>query len=96
MRNAFIVSYDISDPKRLRRVFKLLYGYGEHVQFSVFRCELAPTDRLQLMAKLMHMIHHEQDQVLFIDLGPAQGRAEKAIASVGKGYQPVSRSPIVV
>ena len=96
MRNAFIISYDISDPKRLRRVFKLLWGYGDHVQFSVFRCELAPADRLQLMAKLRHLIHHEQDQVLFIDLGPAKGRAEKVIAALGRGYQPVSRSPIVV
>lgn len=96
MRNAFIVSYDISDSKRLRRVFKLLYGYGEHVQFSVFRCELAPADRLQLMAKLKRMIHHDQDQILFIDLGPAAGRAEKAIHALGRGYQPVSRPPIVV
>lgn len=96
MRNAFIVSYDISDPKRLRRVFKLLYGYGEHVQFSVFRCELAATDRIQLMAKLKGIIHHEQDQVLFIDLGPAHGRAEKVIATIGRGYEPASRRPVVV
>jgi len=96
MRNAYIVSYDISDPKRLRKVFKLLYGYGEHVQFSVFRCELAAMDRLQLMAKLKRLIHHEQDQVLFIDMGPAQGRAEKAILALGRGYQPISKSPIVV
>ncbi|HNY29101.1 MAG TPA: CRISPR-associated endonuclease Cas2 [Candidatus Sumerlaeota bacterium] len=96
MRNAFIISYDISDPKRLRRVFKLLYGYGEHVQFSVFRCELTPSDRFQLVAKLKHLIHHDQDQVLFIDLGPALGRAEKVITTVGRCYQPISRSPIVV
>lgn len=96
MRNAYIVSYDISDPKRLRKVFKLLYGYGEHVQFSVFRCELAATDRLQLMAKLKRLIHHEQDQVLFINMGPAQGRGAKAILALGRGYQPISKSPIVV
>ena len=48
------------------------------------------------MAKLRHLIHQEQDQVLFIDLGPAKGRAEKVIAALGRGYQPVSRTPIVI
>ena len=96
MRNSYIVSYDISDPKRLRRVFKLLYGYGEHLQYSVFRCELAVTDRIQLMAKLKRLIHHDQDQVLLINLGPARGRAERAITPIGRPYRPMGRSPIVI
>ena len=31
MRNNWIVSYDISNPKRLRKVAKFLEGYGERI-----------------------------------------------------------------
>jgi len=40
-----LITYDIRDPKRLRKVAKKLEGYGERLQYSVFRCRL---DRLAL------------------------------------------------
>lgn len=36
----YLVGYDIRDPKRWRRCFTLLKGYGESLQYSVFRCRL--------------------------------------------------------
>ncbi len=36
----YMVCYDIRDPKRWRRCFALLKGYGEGLQYSVFRCRL--------------------------------------------------------
>lgn len=44
-RHWHLISYDVREPKRLRRVAKLLEGYGTRVQYSVFRCRL---DRLAL------------------------------------------------
>jgi CRISPR-associated protein Cas2 len=75
MRRLYIVAYDVSDPKRLRRVFRTLKGYGEHLQFSVFRCDLTKSQRLQLAAKLGQTIEHTEDQVMFVDLGPTDGRS---------------------
>ena len=40
MRHWHLISYDVRDPKRLRRVAKLLEGYGTRLQYSVFRCRL--------------------------------------------------------
>lgn len=74
MRRLYIVAYDISDPKRLRRVFRTLKGYGEHLQLSVFRCDLTRSQRLQLAAKLGQTIEHSEDQVMFVDLGQSEGR----------------------
>lgn len=96
MRNSFIVSYDISDPKRLRKVFELVKGYGDHIQLSVFRCELSPTEVLDLRAGLGDIIHHLEDQVLFIDLGPEDGRARTAIASLGRGYIGPERGAVIL
>ena len=36
----YIVTYDIADAKRWRAVFKLMHGYGEWLQLSVFQCRL--------------------------------------------------------
>ena len=39
----YLVCYDIRDPQRWRRCFKLLKGYGEGLQYSIFRCRLDMT-----------------------------------------------------
>lgn len=39
-RSWHLVCYDVRDDKRLRRVAKLLEGYGGRMQYSVFRCRL--------------------------------------------------------
>lgn len=75
MRRLYIVTYDICHPKRLRKVFRTLKGYGEHLQLSVFRCDLTKSQRLQLAGKLSDTIEHDEDQVMFVDLGPSDGRS---------------------
>lgn len=96
MRQTYIVSYDISDPKRLRRVFKTMRGYGDHVQLSVFRCELTETERLELRGRLEGIINSRQDQVLFVDVGPSAGRGATSIESVGRAYMQPQRVAVVV
>jgi CRISPR-associated protein Cas2 len=75
VRRLFIVAYDISDPKRLRKVYRTLTGYGDHLQLSVFRCDLTASQRIQLAAKLQAVIENAEDQVMFVDLGPSEGRS---------------------
>lgn len=95
MRQAYIVSYDVSDPKRLRRVFRVMRGYGDHLQLSVFRCELNARELVELRAKLSEAIHRDHDQVLFVDVGPADGRAREAIRALGRPYTHPERHAIV-
>ena len=83
MRRIYIVSYDISHPKRLRRVFKILKGFGDHLQLSVFRCDLTGPQRIRLGARLAEVIDSGEDQVLFVDLGPADGRGH-SIEALGR------------
>jgi len=74
MRNTYIVCYDICEPKRLRDVFKVMRGWGDHLQLSVFECRLTGADLVTLRAELAEIIDHREDQVLFVDLGPAGAR----------------------
>lgn len=86
MRNTWIVSYDICDAKRLRRVFKVCKGRGMHLQYSVFECDLDPQEKTEFEADLRTEINDDEDQVLFIDLGPAEGRGNRVIHAIGIPY----------
>jgi CRISPR-associated protein Cas2 len=86
MRNIYLVTYDIRDDKRLRKVFKTMRNWGDHLQYSVFECQLNPSELLQLKALLKDIINMARDQVLFVDLGPAAGRGERVIEALGQPY----------
>lgn len=86
MRRNFIVTYDIRDPKRLRRVFKLCKGYGMHLQYSVFECDLTDAEKTAMESALADVMNLREDQVLFIDLGPAAFRGERTITALGQAY----------
>jgi CRISPR-associated protein Cas2 len=96
MRLLYVVTYDIRDDARLRRVFKLMRGHGDHLQYSVFRCELSDRERVELMSKLAEVIKHDEDQVLLFPLGPAGGQREVNVHTVGVAYTPAMRSAVVV
>jgi CRISPR-associated protein Cas2 len=96
MRSTYIVSYDIADEKRLKKVFKAMRDFGDHLQYSVFECQFTPADLARCRAALAEIIHHEQDQVLFILLGPAEGRGDRVITALGKPYVNVDAPCLVV
>ena len=96
MRTSYIVTYDISDDKRLRKVFQTMRKYGDHLQFSVFECQLTPSDLVRCRADLTKIIHHTEDQVLFINLGPAEGRGDRVITAMGKRYLAIDAPCVVV
>jgi CRISPR-associated protein Cas2 len=96
MRNTYIVCYDVADPKRLRRVFKVCKDFGQHIQFSVFECDLTASEKLQFEEKLGAEIKREEDQILFIRLGPAEQRGQREITAVGLPYINLDTSCFVV
>ncbi|MBI4651794.1 CRISPR-associated endonuclease Cas2 [Candidatus Desantisbacteria bacterium] len=69
-----LVSYDVmtSDPggaKRLRHVAKICLNYGQRVQYSVFECNIDPTQWAVLRQKLIDEIDEEKDSLRFYFLG---------------------------
>ena len=76
----------IADDKRLRKVFKTCCNFGNHLQFSIFECDLNPAEKIELEAVLTGIIHRDQDQVLFVELGSAEGRGDRVITSLGQPY----------
>ena len=91
----YVVAYDISDQKRWRRVFRIMKGHGTWLQLSLFQCRLSARRRVELGARLAAVIHHGEDQVLILDLGPAD-TARVSVASLGKAYDAPTRQAIVI
>jgi len=96
MRTSYLVCYDISDDKRLRRVFQKMRNYGDHLQFSIFECQLTAMDLARCRADLAEIVNHQEDQVLFVNLGPAEGRGDRVITALGRPYTAVDAPCVVV
>ena len=77
-RHWYLFSYDIRDPKRWRKVHKIVNGYGERLQYSLFRCHLTAVQmehaRHQLEQKMA-----EEDDLLIIRLSPRCKIIERTI-----------------
>ena len=84
MRSVYLVAYDVCDDKRRTKIFKQLKGYGESLQYSLFRCTLTPMERLRMRADLWHLLDHSTDRILLVDLGPDEGRGKAALEAWGK------------
>jgi CRISPR-associated protein Cas2 len=73
----WLVSYDIRDPARWRKVYKLLRGYGERVQYSMFRCHLTNRSLEKLRWELERRLAAE-DALLIVGL--CDGCVERVVA----------------
>ncbi|MFZ5620873.1 MAG: CRISPR-associated endonuclease Cas2 [Pseudomonadota bacterium] len=91
----YIVTYDIADQKRWRRVFKLMNGYGEWLQLSVFQCRLSRRRQAELIALVDGILNHKEDHVILLDIGPADA-VKPRIVSLGKDFQAIEREPTIV
>jgi CRISPR-associated protein Cas2 len=94
-RIRYLVSYDICDPKRLRQVARTLEGFGVRLQYSVFECPLDGLKLANLKAELQDLLNHDEDQVLFVSLGPSASDASLVIEAMGLPYELRSRVTVI-
>ena len=96
MRRCYLVCYDIRDPKRWRRVFKIMKMHGEHWQFSVFFCVLKNIDRVRMQTQLEEVMNLKVDQLMMIDLGPDEIFARESAVVLGPSLPKSDAGMVVV
>lgn len=96
MRNRYLVCYDICDPKRLRKTFRKMQGYGDAMQFSVFICELSLREKAVLMAELNEIINHAEDCVMTIDLGTIDRDLDDKVVFLGVKKDLPERQALII
>ncbi len=67
-QNWYVICYDIAEPKRWRKVYKLINGYGRRLQYSIFRCRLTVRGMEKLRWQLESLLDAEADRLLIINL----------------------------
>lgn len=94
-RNHFLVAYDIADDGRRNEVFQTCRDFGNHVQYSVFLCELDAREVVVLRETLRAIIQHGEDQVMIVDLGRATHSVLDQMEVLGQPYSPPGRRFVV-
>ncbi len=76
----FVVAYDISSNKRRAKVHKILSGFGEWTQYSLFELFLTDKELVLLQNKLEKVLDSRSDSVRFY---PLCGACVKRVETVG-------------
>ncbi|RME50860.1 MAG: CRISPR-associated endonuclease Cas2 [Caldilineae bacterium] len=77
-----LVSYDIPDNKRRNKIAKILEGYGDRVQYSVFECNLSARQFEALLKELKQTASDAEDSI----------RAYRLCAACAKSVQTLGRA----
>lgn len=65
MPSPCLISYDIADPKRLRRVERAVAALGVRVHYSLFLCELDDGELAELQRRVSRLIDARADSVQY-------------------------------
>jgi CRISPR-associated protein Cas2 len=60
-----IICYDIPDPKRLRKVERIISGFAERLQDSLFEGDVTADELQELQSKLIETMDIDEDSVRY-------------------------------
>ena len=90
---SYLVCYDISNPKRLRKVAKICEDFGYRRQLSVFLVRVSATEFVRLRTRLYEAVNLDEDQVLFL---PLCGKCSGGIEALGRPTDPAESKDVVL
>ena len=67
-RTLYVIAYDIPSDRRRTKVHKVLCGFGQWTQYSLFECHLTEKELVGLRGKLDKLLKPEEDSVRFYPL----------------------------
>jgi len=91
----YLVAYDIADQKRWRKIFRLMKGYGEWLQLSVFQCRLTRQQHAEMIHLMDEIIHHDHDHIIIMNMGRAD-KIKPKVVSLGQTFTAIEREPKIV
>lgn len=83
-RYLYIIAYDISAPKRLRKALYILKDYAWGGQKSVFECFLTQHEKDELCKRVGSVINQKKDYLLAVRISKPDSVKGLGIASIPK------------
>lgn len=71
-------------------------GYGQHLQYSVFVCDLSRGEKAQMQVELGDVIQHRVDSVAIVDLGAIQNDTALHFEFMGARRPLPNSGPVIV
>jgi CRISPR-associated protein Cas2 len=97
MRRRHLLCYDIREPGRLRRVHRVAREWGHPLQYSVFVCDLTPSERIMCIDALAAVADATVDSVTLFDLGKLDGSARVTpVGQIGPSRPLPESGPTIV
>jgi len=96
MGRYYLSCYDTSDENRVKKVFKTARNCGGRLQYSIVKSQMSASELVRCRTDLAAIIKHSEDQVLFVNLGPAEGRGDRVITAMGIPYTAIDAPCIIV
>ena len=62
-------------------------GFGDAVQYSIFKCSLSPTNVELMLMRLEELIDSSEDRIMVVDLGPTEGRWKDRVTFLGEPFK---------
>lgn len=92
----YLVAYDIASDSRRARVARVLQGYGDRVQYSVFVVDIKPSKLIRLRDAVSGEIDMNLDSVLVCDLGPLEEAQDSRFVFIGLDRPVTDKSGFVL
>ena len=89
----YLVGYDIADARRLRKVARLLEGFGYRVQYSIFICDLSQAAYEELTESLHEHIDTTEDRVFLL---PVCRSCQRRMVELGTPSLPDLDAPCII
>lgn len=91
-----LIAYDIPDDRRRTKVAKILLGFGDRVQYSVFVVDLLPASLVRLRTLLNNAIDGDNDSVLMCDLGLLTALSDARFYYLGRRREITEEGPLII
>ena len=96
MRSLYLVAYDICDKRRLRFMHKTMLGFGDAIQYSIFRCLLSPREKLMMIDAAKSIMNQNEDRLMIVSLGPEGDPADSRVEFIGIRLEYEDRHAVIV
>ncbi|MCK1801322.1 CRISPR-associated endonuclease Cas2 [Micrococcus luteus] len=91
-----LIAYDIPDDRRRSRAARVLEGFGDRVQYSVFVVDALPAQFVSLQAALEAVLDPGEDSVLVCDLGLTATLGAEQFSFLGRSREISVDGPIII
>lgn len=95
-RRRWLVTYDVVDEKRRRKVHDTMCSFGEALQFSVFLCDMDSMEKVALLTELRDHINKAEDSVALVDLGEPGRPTSSVIEFLGPHRELPRDGPTII